>query len=801
VRPAKVFIYPAVADSVDLPDLSFVRAEDGGAFVPVARTDSVKAPDDLRLKTLLAPLLPGCVDSALTVNITGRRSALLKIIRKDTNVVVEIHWNLFIPYFDQIKPLPVARPGILYVFATAVFRYMALAMEHPEAAKSELMAKAIDAYRARPEQFLSSLDIFNKRNIYHIRPTRTWLDTIFAVNDRYRLEIDVSDAATAPLVSAELLDELTGFIHKIVKNYAFRYGDYLWTQQYRITFGTRSGTSIVEREGNDIVVNIHPLIYQGDWKPVIYLGLGYAVMLAMLRSSGKGDEAKCTHLALMKTWNRYLSFEESAERQRVREFCGFPRSDAEVECRSLSECMIGKEQEERIDDFIMLVNYSSKETFVERLKFLSDRHGGRPDTYFEQLWKETGDLNATLMKNNINHGKLIEILRNDGFDHLQLAEFLRTGRLEKRCVVDVSEWLLLRTLLYDLINAPKVFRNDYKMLLKVLTKVNKSLLVYIWKLGLEKDPRFDIVSAYTAKVMHDIFVFDRVKIYEIVSDPVECLEAEAVTSYLLNWAGFTPETRRSIIEILSGLSLHVVAQLRVRTTDDVDGMVRVMGTRASGLIGFCLHQVYRWGSRQDELTGRIRSHFPRLLKQAQKVMVPAETMRGGAMLLLLLAQIVSDERDGFANNIVIGEEERRTVRDLIKQCVDWDQRHFVMMVAGMAAGYMGSIDGWTLQQFDRLLARYDGGDRVMLRSVVQFDVDNLIERALITAVDGQESALLNRIQLLRFGVDPVISDEANRYLEAMARRHGIQAPQIDPRRRDIRELLVPLSRRMKAQTE
>jgi hypothetical protein len=40
-----------------------------------------------------------------------------------------------------------------------------------------------------------------------------------------------------------------------------------------------------------------------------------------------------------------------------------------------------------------------------------------------------------------------------------------------------------------------------------------------------------MVSAYISKVMHDIFVFDRVKIYEIVSDPVECLEAEAVTGY------------------------------------------------------------------------------------------------------------------------------------------------------------------------------------------------------------------------------------------------------------------------------
>jgi len=172
-------------------------------------------------------------------------------------------------------------------------------------------------------------------------------------------------------------------------------------------------------------------------------------------------------------------------------------------------------------------------------------------------------------------------------------------------------------------------------------------------------------------------------------------------------------------------------------------------------------------------------------------------IRGGAMLLLLLAEIVSDERDGFAGNIAITGEERRTVRDLIEQCVDWDQRHFVMMLAGMAAGYMGSIDGWVLQQFDRLLARYDGGDRVMLRSVVQFDVDNLIERALMTAKDGQERVLSGKIQLLRFGVDPVISDEANRYLTACALRLGVHPPEVDARKRDIRDFLLALSGRMR----
>lgn len=122
-----------------------------------------------------------------------------------------------------------------------------------------------------------------------------------------------------------------------------------------------------------------------------------------------------------------------------------------------------------------------------------------------------------------------------------------------------------------------------------------------------------------------------------------------------------------------------------------------------------------------------------------------------------------------------------------------------MMVAGIAAGYMGSIDGWALQQFDKLLARYDGGDRVMLRSVVQFDVERMIERTLLTAKDGEDSALLKKIQLLRFRVDPVVSDEANRFLRMLADRCGVRPPEVDPKRRDISELVLALSRCMKTQ--
>lgn len=810
-KPVGVIIYPAVADSVDLPDYSFIKNVDSDMFVSAITAepyllhcasasiaDRIKSLDDHRLKTLLEPILPECVNYSVIVNITGKRSALLKLTRDSMRMIIEAHWNLFIPYFNHIKALPMVHPEILDIFAGATFTYLALAMQAPGIPKNILNLRAIEAYTTRPELLLASLDIFNKPNIYHIRPTRIWLNMISSANDRYCLEIDTSDAAAAEPVKPELLKELTGFIHKIVKNYAFRYGDYLWTQKYRIIFDKRSRADIATCEGKEIIVNIHPIIHQANWKPAVYLSLGYTIMLAMLQSSGRSDKEKSIYLAMMKTWNRYLSFDEAGEQQSVREFYRFSQSTKEQQCRDLSEYMIGKESKEYVDNFLVLANYPLKETPPAEMR--NNGFGGKTDLHYEQLSSAIRNLNATLMRNNINHGKLIEILRSDNHDHLQLAEFLRTGRLENRWVVDVSEWPLLRTLLYDLINAPKVFKNDYKMLLKVLTKVNKSLLVYIWTLGLQKDARYEIVSSYIAKVMHDIFVFDRVKIYEIVSDPVECLEAEAVTGYLLNWAGFKPERRRSIVEgVLSSLPNNVVAQLKVQTTGDVDQMIRVMGTRASGLIGFYLHQAYRWGSTGDELTERIRSYFPDLLKQAQMAMLPTETARGGAMLLLLLAQIISDERDGFARYITITEEERQIVRDLIKQCVDWDQKHFVMMIAGMAAGYIGSIDGWVLQQFDRLLARYDGGDRVMLRSVVQFDVDNLIERALITAREADNNTLLNKIQLFRFRVDPVISDEANRFLDELSSRYGIDPSEVNLKKKDISKLVFALSRRMKEQ--
>lgn len=810
----KVVIYPAVAGSVDLPDVSFGKREGEDNFVLLtpdqqqiilhrnqAIADRMNLLDDARLKTLLKPFWTDIADSNVTFNIVGRRAALARMSQDGKETIIDVHWNLFIPYFYQIKILPLVHPEILDIFAGTVFHFLALAIKHARVPRNELRSIVIDRYKVEPELLLASLDIFNKPNIYNIRPTRIWLERISLANDKYHLQIDDSEAADAHFIPPEFLAETTCFIHKVVKNYAFRYVDYPWTQRYKIVSGNKSGVRIVTYDGKDIVINIKPLISQAQWRPVLYISLGYAIMRAILQSSERDDKKENIYLAMMKTWNRYLSLDEAAEQESVREFYGLPMLSDEEQCLIWSQGMLGRNNLECIDDFNMLMNYSAKETFVERLRVLNEaRYGKKTGVYFEQMWNAVRGMNTSLMKNNINYSKLIEVLRNDNIDHLQLAEFLRTGRLGGRYVVDVGEWHLLKTLLYDLINAPKVFRNDYKMLLKVLTKVNKSLIVYIWMLGLDRDDRYEMVSAYIAKLMIDIFVFNRVKIYEIVADPVECLEAEAVTGYLLNWASLKPEEWRLIIEgIVSDLPRNVVEKLSIQTPDDVDKLTAVLTIRSSGLFGFYLHQAYRWGSTGDPVTESIRSKFPEILKKARGAIQPAKRTLGGAMLLLLLAQIISDERDGYAKNITITEEERQIVRDLIKQCGDWNEKHFVIMVAGIAAGYMGDIDGWILQQFDSLMGRYDGGDRVVLRSVVQFDVENLIDRALSTARDGEETALLNKIELLCFGVDPVVSDQANKVLRTMASRYGIQLPDAALKRKNIRDLVLALYQRMKTQ--
>ncbi len=813
VKSVKSFAYPAVADSVNLTEITLRNNKEDNSFIlesfaeqqsisgeNTIISNKIKALKDSELMALLAPIWPVGADSDITVNIIARRTTLLKIKKEGGKVVVEAHWNLFIPYFHQIKELPIAHSEILGVFANAAFHYVFLAIKHSGTAESALWRRITDEYRTQPDLLLTSLDIFNKPNIYHIHPTRTWLDRIYEINDRHHLQIDVSAVAGSPGVSPVTLEEVTNFIHKIVKNYAFRYVDYLWTQRYKICFSIQSDDDLVACEGNNITINIHALIGQANWKPALYLCLGHAIMLAILRSSGATNEKENIYLALMKTWNRYLSFDESTEQQSVRELYGLSAFVKERLKRCLLENMIGKESVELVDDFTMLIDYSAKETFEEKMKIMNKcRLEDRAGAHYERLWNSVRNANTHLMRNNISYSKLIEVLRNDNIDHTQLSNLLLTGNLGNRNVVDVSEWLLLRTLLYDLINAPKVFKNDYKMLLKVLTKVNKGLIIYIWTLILDNDVRYELINGYISKLITDIFVFDRVKIYEIVADPVECLEAEAVSGYLLNWAGLSLDEWRSITGgALSRLPRNVVTHLRVQTASDVDQLVHAMTIRASGLIGFYLHQAYRWGSTEDALTERIRSYSPDLLRQAQKVILPGKINMGGAMLLLVLAQIISDARDGFAGNIVIIEKDKQSAFDLIRQCLDWNQRHFVMMVAGIAAGYMGDINGWILQQFDTLLERYGGGDRVVLRSVVQFDVDTLIERALITTKVGEENALLNKIQLLRLEVDSVISNQANKFLTEIASRYGIQSPEVVLKRKGIRTFIQNLLKHMKS---
>jgi hypothetical protein len=826
-EPARSVTYPAMSDCVDLPDLTFHKNRDADVFTLVtvaeqllliekkpAISDRVKGLDNLRLMKLFTPLWSEYADADITLKVMARRGAILTLVQHGSHVVVEAHWNLFIPYFFQIKELPLIHSDILDLFADAVFDYVALAIkQHSGASKNKLEDLVVDDYLNRPELLLASMDIFNKHNIYHIHPKRMWINRISIANDVHRVEIDASAAAAESLARPEFLEEVTAFVHNVVKGYAFRYVDYLGTQRYRIFFSAEPDVSIVGRVGAEIAINICPLIDQAEWKPslcyrkpsfcewkpALYLSLGYAIILAILEASG-ADVKKSKYLSMMKAWNHYLSLDDSAEQRSVEKLFGLSQITKKDMRRSFLEYMTGQEGRELVDDFITLMDYSAAQTFSERLKVLNDSsHPDRTGVYYERLWDTIRDLNTTLIRNNITHGKLIETLRNDYFGHVQLADLLLTGRIGNRSVVDVSEWLLLRTLIYDLINAPRVFRNDYKMLLKILTKVNKGLIIYIWALILSNDTRCELVNGYISGLITDIFVFDRVKIYEIVADPVECLEAEAVTGYLLNWADLSLEKWRSIIGgALSRLPSTVVRHLSVQSPSDVDQLIRAMTVRASGLIGFCLHKAYRWGSTTDDVTERIRSYFPELLKEAQKAVLPQKTIMGGTMLLVVLAQIISDERDGFASNIAISDGDRAIVRDLIRQCVDWDQKHFVMMVAGIAAGYMGRIDGRIMQQFDTLLGRYGGGDRVVLRSVVVFDVEILVERALITAKAGRENELLNNIQLLRTDVDPVISNQANKSLKEIATRYGIQSPELILKRIDIREFILDLSQRMKA---
>jgi len=207
MKSAKAVIYPAIADSVDLPEFSFRKNRDEDAFVLLTGPEQqlflsentsvyniVATLSDLRLRSLLAPMWQEFAGLNITFNIVCRRAELLKIQYDGVNVAIEAHWNLFIPYFDHIKALPIVHPEVLDLFAHAVFKYAELGLKHPEVVKNELRGLVIDTYRVQPELLLTSLDIFNKANIYHIRPTRNWFNKISAANDKYRLQIDASAA-------------------------------------------------------------------------------------------------------------------------------------------------------------------------------------------------------------------------------------------------------------------------------------------------------------------------------------------------------------------------------------------------------------------------------------------------------------------------------------------------------------------------------------------------------------------------------------------------------------------------------
>jgi hypothetical protein len=233
-KPTKIYTYPAVADRVGLPDLTFRKKRGESAPLPLFTagkeslfkknttvSNKVKTLCDLQLMTLLGSVWPDEAGLDITVNIIARRAAVLNVKQDGNNVVIDAHWNLFVPYFYQIEELPIVHPEVLDIFAEAVFSYAAVAIRHPEATRKELRSLVIDAYSDEPQFLLASLDVFNKPSVYHIHPARIWFTGFSAANDDRRLEID--DLASTPLpVSPEFLEEVADFIHQVAKNYAFR---------------------------------------------------------------------------------------------------------------------------------------------------------------------------------------------------------------------------------------------------------------------------------------------------------------------------------------------------------------------------------------------------------------------------------------------------------------------------------------------------------------------------------------------------------------------------------------------------
>jgi hypothetical protein len=158
-KNARIIFYPAVTDSVDLPDLLFFKSRTETEFSLLSTEeqpllsgndailfDRLKTCAALRLKMLLTMMGSVCTESDMIINVIGRRAPLLKVRQNAHQVVADMHWNIITPYFSKITKLPVPHPEILDIFADAVFQYAAFAMKHSKTAKSALRNRVIDAW-------------------------------------------------------------------------------------------------------------------------------------------------------------------------------------------------------------------------------------------------------------------------------------------------------------------------------------------------------------------------------------------------------------------------------------------------------------------------------------------------------------------------------------------------------------------------------------------------------------------------------------------------------------------------------
>ncbi len=115
MKSHRLITYPAIADSVALPDFIFHKSSDGDALILLTgaeqkllfeqkkATNRAMELDNRRLMTLLSPIWAKFTNSDVTLHIIAERGAVLKIKQFRTGIVIQAHWNLFQPYFYQIK--------------------------------------------------------------------------------------------------------------------------------------------------------------------------------------------------------------------------------------------------------------------------------------------------------------------------------------------------------------------------------------------------------------------------------------------------------------------------------------------------------------------------------------------------------------------------------------------------------------------------------------------------------------------------------------------------------------------------